>query len=167
MILCELMISSGSPSSKDNLSNSQTHNDRDEISGLKCPTQNNNVNACTRRVRKNRHHCQHESVGYGRLEHVDDASRKVVGQDERRDDSSSSDIQSGSIRQRRRFQLVAGGIVVPNCVLCGSVKCATKRLQPFVVVIVAGVSLERPIAFQPTADTVDQSLQYSEEKEGN
>ena len=87
---------------------------------------------------KNRHHGQHKSVGYSRLEHVDDASGKVVGQDERRDNSfSRSDNQSGSIRQRRRFQLVAGGIVVLNYVLRGSVKCATKKLRLFVIVIVA------------------------------
>ena len=50
-------------------------------------------------ARKYRHHSQHESVGYGRLKHVDDASGEIVGQDERRDSPfSRSDDQPGSIR---------------------------------------------------------------------
>lgn len=162
------MASGRGPSTEHYFSNTHTRNNRDKVSGLEGPTREQRQCLHDGRVWENRHHGQHKGVGQGSLDHVDNTPREVVGQYKRRNDSFWwGKNQSGSIRQRRRFRFIAGGIVFSNYVLRGPVKCATERLQPPATTTMSKVSLRCPISLQPTTNTVQESLQDSEEKEGN
>ena len=116
----------------------------------------------------NKHRNQHEEVGYGGLEHINDASREVVGQDKRRDGPLSRDRNRfGSIRRRGPLRLVAGGSIFLNCTFQGPVECTTVRSRSLSMITVARSLPRCPVCRQLASETIYQSLQYGEEKDRN